>query len=181
MSIDRQKWDFDYFNLVCALLAYWTEHEIDDNEKAEAQKALNGVITYSNVVKRENDEFVRVAVTPNRWGYISMVIGRYQVGLPDKSDLDFTVDYLSMSEQETQEWKERIKARREANRRFMAEQKEARRLAKIKEKEEADKRDMKLIKDYMNDRKGISIIKARMARELNIPYNRCLKLCKQLE
>lgn len=119
-------------------------------------------------------------MTPERLGYISMVIGRYQGGLPDKSDLDLTVDYLSMSEQETQKWKDRMQARREANQRYLAELKEAERLAKLQKKEKAMQQDMQKIRDYMDDRKGLSIVKSRMARDLGMQYDRCLKLCKIL-
>lgn len=180
MSVDRQTWDFEYFTIVCALLRYWTEHEINDEEKDTAQKALDGVITYSNVIRRPDDEFVRVTVTPERLSYISTVIGRYQGGWPGESALDLTVDYLSMSEQETQKWKDRMQARREANQRYLAELKEAERLAKLQKKEKVMQQDMQKIRDYMDDRKGLSIVKSRMARDLGMQYDRCLKLCKIL-
>lgn len=186
MGIEKQTWSEGYFKLVCALLNYWSEHEITEERKQEAQSALDGVIKYSTVVNRNDEDkdedggCIRVTGTVKRLLYIEKVLGRYQVGYPDITDLDVTVDYVSMSEAETQKWKQEKKERQEAHAKYLAELKEAERMAKAKAKEEALQQDLQKIRDYMNDRPNVTIVKARMARELNMSYNRCLELCKLL-
>ena len=186
MGIEKQTWSEGYFTLVCALLNYWSEHEITEERKQEAQSALDGVIKYSTVVNRNDEDkdedggCIRVTGTVKRLLYIEKVLGRYQVGYPDITDLDVTVDYVSMSEAETQKWKQEKKERQEAHAKYLAELKEAERMAKAKAKEEALQQDLQKIRDYMNDRPNVTIVKARMARELNMSYNRCLELCKLL-
>lgn len=55
-----------------------------------------------------------------------------------------------------------------------AEERQRKRDEKEKVKIEAEQRDCQLIRDYLSSHDIVNVVKAQMARELDIPYARCL-------